>query len=55
MNDYDNYENEYNSAMREVNRLRGVARQYSHFYEKIKEACEKQNWELVKEVLKECE
>jgi hypothetical protein len=52
MCDNDNYEDDYNAAMREVRRLRGVAREYSYFYDKIKEAFEQQNWELVQKVLK---
>jgi hypothetical protein len=41
-------ENAYKSAIQEVNRLRGVAREYSGFYNKIKEAFEKQDWDAVK-------
>lgn len=47
-NDHDNYERDYNEAMKEVRRLRGVAREYSGFYNMVKEALEKQDWDAVK-------
>ena len=49
----DNYENDYNSAMREVRRLRGVAREFSDFYNKVKEAFNEKDWTLIEEALKE--
>ena len=51
----DNYEKDYNEAMKEVRRLRGVAREYADFYEKVKAAFENQNWELIEKALKESE
>lgn len=45
------YENDYRAAMKEVNRLRGIAREYSSFYDKIKEAYEKQDWDLIKKAI----
>jgi len=38
----ERYEDYYNSAVREINRLRGVARGYSAFYKKVKETLEQQ-------------
>ena len=51
----DNYKDDYDSSMREVWRLRGVAREFESFYTKIKEATDKQDWELVKKALEESE
>lgn len=52
MGDY-NYEEYYESAMREVRRLRAIAREYSNFYNEIKEAFDKKDWELIKKALDE--
>ena len=49
----DNYENDYNAAMREVRRLRGVAREFTDFYNKVKEAFTEQDWALIEAALKE--
>lgn len=68
MSEY-NYENDYNEALREaegtenyyrtaleeIRRLRSVARNYSAFYNKIKDAFDKQDWEIIKQSLKEFE
>jgi hypothetical protein len=43
----DNYENEYRSAIKEISRLRSVAREYANFYKMVKEAFEKQDWAAV--------
>ena len=54
MNEYNDekrgydYEDAYDSAMREVRRLRGIVQDYSKFYNKIKEALEEQDWEKIK-------
>lgn len=44
---HDNYEDEYRSALREVNRLRGIAREYGVFYDKVKESLEKKDWTAI--------
>jgi len=51
--DNDTYERYYESAMRELNRLRAVVREYAQFYRKIKEAAESQDFEHIKEILEE--
>lgn len=37
-------ESNYNAAVLEIKRLRGVAREYSAFYDKVKEAFKQQDW-----------
>ena len=44
-------ESYYNAAMIEIKRLQAVAREYDGFYNKIKEAVEKQDWDAVKSAL----
>ena len=39
----DNYENDYQAAMKEVRRLRSVAREYAEFYRQVKEGFEQQD------------
>ena len=51
----DNYERDYNEAMKEVRRLRSVAREFASFYNKVKEAFVAQDWTLLKEALEESE
>ena len=51
----DNYEKEYNQAIKEVRRLRGVVREYEEFYRNIKTALENKDWELIEKALKESE
>ena len=46
--DLEDCENKYNAAVREIKRLRGVAREYSGFYTKVKEAFDKHDWDAVK-------
>ena len=55
MKEAEKNDDNYCSAMSEVNRLRGVARQYGYFYDKIKEALENQDWSFVETALKEHE
>jgi hypothetical protein len=45
-------ENNNRNAMREINRLRGVAREYEHFHNEIKEAYANQDWAAVDAALK---
>jgi hypothetical protein len=54
MCDY-NYEADYESAMREVRRLRAIVRDYSNFYNRVKEALDKKDWELIEKILREFE
>ena len=51
----DNYENDYREALKEVRRLRGVAREYEEFYRNIKTALENKDWVLIEKALKESE
>ena len=53
--DAEKSENYYNSAMREVRRLRCVAGEYSDFYNKISDAFKIKSWDGIERALKECE
>ena len=43
----DGYEDYYNNTTRELRRLRSIVREYGCFYDKIRKAYDKQNWDLV--------
>jgi hypothetical protein len=45
-------ENNNRNAMGEINRLRGVAREYERFHAQIKDAYTKQDWAAVDSALK---
>ena len=49
------YEDYYKQAIKEVNRLRVVARRFSNFYNEIDIAYRKREWEAIEKLLKEYE